>query len=218
MAGNPRDRHGERKRDDNNADVWELLGWGAALGAVGYGVAKLFGGDDSAKEAPKRPDPGMPTHPASTGFGYWTAATAATSTDEEDLKTAAAEYKSYFDACESEDEVQETVIRLFKSLDGAELDSELVPVAREWEVERGRSDLGKGDLVFEWRGVDYVVETKYLAASGEARRQGKRDVKNQAKHYAGEWERTRGPERGLPVVAWVATNDHCLRPADADLE
>ena len=65
--------------------------------------------------------------------------------------------------------------------------------AREWFVVPGRSDKGKGDLVFSHGNNYLVVETKTLpTATGHTARarrsKGRREVREQAERYSREWK------------------------------
>ena len=93
----------------------------------------------------------------------------------------------------------------------------------EWMLTPGKSNEGKGDLVFELNGFHYVVECKHLSQSPghtqrEQRRQGRHKVIEQANRYAEEWPNYRKKYRPdllntAPVLAYIVTNEEGLESA-----
>lgn len=83
----------------------------------------------------------------------------------------------------------------------------------EWEVEPGRSNGGRGDLIFtDGDGAFAIVEVKYIdtdrsGSTARAKRTGSRKlVLEQAVRYAAEFRRT-AAGTGALVVAFTFTNE-----------
>jgi hypothetical protein len=132
-----------------------------------------------------------------------------TGVDFPKLKNAYQNRKKEFNSAETENQLFELAKTCFIEAGGNVL-------AEEWECNPGKSNEGKGDLVFELDGFHCIVECKHLSQSTghtqrEQRRQNGLKVKEQAKYYHKEWPIYRKkhlpylPER--PVLAFTCTND-----------
>ena len=104
----------------------------------------------------------------------------------------------------------------------------------EWEVEPGRSDQGRGDLVFtDGQGNFAVVEVKYLDLpskdspisnrSGKKRRESNREKRRQVEAQAPKYAKRLREKLGITesVAAYYFTNEYkkpqllCTRPTQA---
>ena len=135
---------------------------------------------------------------------------------EEKLQKAFLKRESEFKSASDEPTLSELAKACFQEVGG-------ILIEEEWMLTPGKSNEGKGDLVFEFNGFHYVVECKHLSQlpghnQHEHRRQGRHKVIEQANRYAEEWPNYRKKYRPdllntAPVLAYIVTNEEGLESA-----
>ena len=194
MSGND----GRNRKEKEEPGFGEILAGAAFASLLGVGLYTagnlLFG-------ATKTPDEKAPEKSLSP---------------EDKLKKASLKRESEFKSASDEPTLSELAKQCFQEVGG-------ILIEEEWMPTPGKSNEGKGDLVFEFNGFHYVVECKHLSQSHghtqrEQRRQGRHKVIEQANRYAEEWPNYRKKYRPdllntAPVLAYIVTNEEGLESA-----